>query len=84
MSLLKCQVCGNLVTNPPRSMGDTCGKNGCWGTLAFYANTLVTVPRNLRLQCKKCGNVYKAGPKRRIFDKCGVGGCDGTLDRYWG
>jgi hypothetical protein len=65
-------------------MGETCGKNGCWGTLSFYASSITSGPKKLRLQCKKCGNVYDAGPTRKIFSKCNVDGCTGELDRYWG
>jgi hypothetical protein len=83
MALLKCDRCNNLVTSPPANMGDPCNKEGCWGHMGFYANTMVVPPKELRLQCKTCGNVYKASPTRKIFDKCNVGGCTGTLDRYW-
>lgn len=82
--ILKCVTCGNLAMSPPRKMGDRCGKNGCYGSLSFLANTLTTGPKKLMLQCKKCGNVYAAGPTRKIFDACKVNGCTGRLDRYWG
>ncbi len=84
MAILRCQRCGNFVLSPPANMGDTCGKNGCWGTLSFYANTLVTTPKKIRLQCKTCGNVYDESPTRKIFGTCGVNGCTGRLDRYYG
>lgn len=83
-TILKCQTCGNLALSPPKNMGDRCEKNGCWGTLSFFANSMTVSPKQLMLQCKKCGNVYKAGPNRKIFDTCNVNGCSGKLDRYWG
>lgn len=81
--ILKCYNCGNFALSPPRSLGERCNKNGCMGSLSFYAHSISTGSATM-VKCDKCGNVYKLGGKRQIFSVCGVNGCDGRLDRYWG
>lgn len=84
MIFVQCQICGNVYGSPPRSIGDTCGVNGCGGTLRPHETIAPAANRRaavrLMLQCPDCGNVYFS-PPRNIWDRCGVNGCMGVLDR---
>ena len=68
---LKCDMCGNVYSSPPRFASDQCGVNYCYGMLKPFAQMNM-------VQCNICGNVY-SGQDRKIGTSCGVSHCKGIL-----
>jgi len=81
---LKCTLCGNAYTSPPRQAGDQCGVGGCTGTIIYNPKVkpASNQPKAMLIQCKLCGNVFSS-PPRKIMDICGVNKCGGRLERRW-
>ncbi len=68
---VKCDMCGNVYSSPPRSVGDQCGVDYCYGILKSFAEMNM-------VQCNVCGNVY-SGQDRSPGSRCNVNHCHGVL-----